>query len=250
MRYLTSIVYMLTLFVVSAFAQAAPLRVAVFDGGHPFDGPAFDAMLADVTEGMTVTRFHFPADRDKLGPELVNDFDVILFYDMDCTPLSEEQKNRILAMFQSGISVFALHHHVCSNQNWPEYWKCLGGIAVFETNKIINGEEHELSTFIDGQTLDIKVAPDNPVYGDMKDFTIEDEAYGKCYVDPKATVLLTTEHPLSTYAVAWSWSEGKSEVLTLLLGHDAKSYDNPAFRQLLREGLLYLGEKAKQNIQC
>lgn len=242
-KLLLIVVMLMTGFV---YGQESPIRVAVFDGGHPFDLASFDAMLTEAAAGMEIRRFHLPADRNKLGPELANEFDVVLFYDMDNTPLSDEQKSRIKEMFQSGIGIFALHHHVCSNQKWPEYRECLGGIAVFETNKIINGVEQPLSTFVDGQTLDIKVKP-NTFFPEVTDFTIIDEAYGKCYVDPKANILLTCNHSKSTEAVAWSWKYGKSTVLTLLLGHDAQAYNNPAFRTIIKDGILVLGNLGRQN---
>lgn len=237
--FLTAII-LLAIFASATFAQE-PIRLAVFDGGHPFDEPAFDALLAEtaksIPDRLTVERFHFPADRDKLGPELADSFDVILFYDMDNTPLSDEQKSRIEALFQKGIGVFALHHHVCSNQNWPDYWKYLGGIAVFESNKMIADQERELSTFIGGQQIGVKIEPNHSLFWGLKDFTIEDEAYGKCYVSPEATILATTDHELSTRAVAWQWKYGRSDVLTLLLGHDAKAYTNFGFRLMFRQGI-------------
>ena len=235
--------FSLAFLTLSAVAKE-PIRLAVFDGGHPFDAPAFDALLAETAKsidgGAKIERFHFPADRDKLGPELADSFDVILFYDMDNTPLSDEQKNRIEALFQRGIGIFALHHHVCSNQNWPDYWKYIGGIAVFESNKMIDGQERELSTFIDRQTLDVKIEPNSGLFWGIKNFTIQDEAYGKCYVDPKAKILATSDHPLSTHAIAWQWRYGRSDVLALLLGHDAKSYAIPEFKLILRQGIEYL----------
>ncbi len=229
-----------------AAAQEQPIRVAIFDGGHSFDQAAFDIMLKKITQGMNIERFHFPKDRSALGPELAKRFDVILFYDMDNTPLSQEQKDRIDALFQSGTGIFALHHHVCSNQKWSDYYIYLGGIAIFKTNNIINGLKYPLSTFIDEQKLDIHIVSDHPVTKGMKNFTLIDEAYGNCYVDPKATVLLTCDHSLSTHAVAWTWNYKKTLVLTCLLGHDAKAYNDQNFQIFLNNGIRYLAKHSRR----
>lgn len=236
-------------FVILAFGVFAgePIRVLFVDRGHPYDEAAFDEMLASFGGELEITRAHLPEDQKLLAPALAQTTDVVLFYDQDQTPLTDGEKANYAALFDSGIGIFALHHHLSSHPEWPDYWKFIGGCYVFEQNRRMDGRELPLGTFDHDQTIDVTVVDTNhPITAGIKDFTLRDETYGGCYVSPNVHVLLSTDYEKSTPQLAWTWNANRSPVFTLMLGHDALAYGNPNFRRLVIQGLRYLRDESKK----
>jgi hypothetical protein len=69
------------------------------------------------------------------------------------------------------------------------------------------------------------------------------------YVREGVHVLLKTDHPDSTPELAWTTRYGKGPVFVLTLGHDNHAFENPNFRQILRQGIQWgIEESRKYNI--
>jgi hypothetical protein len=50
-------------------------------------------------------------------------------------------------------------------------------------------------------------------------------------------LLLKTDHPKNDPELAWVKDYGKSRVFYLMLGHDAKAWENPMFTEILARGI-------------
>ncbi len=66
-----------------------------------------------------------------------------------------------------------------------------------------------------------------------------DETYTINEPGPETHTLLTTDHPHSMHALAWTRTFGKARVFCCALGHDAQAFDNPNFRALLSRGITW-----------
>jgi type 1 glutamine amidotransferase len=77
----------------------------------------------------------------------------------------------------------------------------------------------------------------------MPEFHLIDETYKGMWIDPKATILLRTDHPTSDGPVAWISPYTKSRVVTIQPGHDHMTQDHPNYRQLVKNAILWAAGK-------
>lgn len=95
-----------------------------------------------------------------------------------------------------------------------------------------------MSRFRHDVDLDVKIAdPAHPITRFMSDFRIHDEGYADMEILPSVKPLLTTEHPDSDKLVGWTHRYRNAPIVYLQLGHDSKSYSNPAYQRLLAQSI-------------
>ena len=157
--------------------------------------------------------------------------------------ISPEQQKAYIALLKTGIGLVALHHNLGAHRDWSEYAKIIGGKYLFKPEKL-EGKDLPKSTYAHGQDLKITIADKaHPITKGLADFEIHDEAYGKYFVASDVHVLMETDHPKCGKQIAWVKEYGKSRVLYLLLGHDAKAWKNPAFPALVKSGIRWAAER-------
>lgn len=217
-------------------ARRAPIRVLLVTGGHAFQEKEFYAMW-DAFRGVNYDKLQIPAQADQLKPGLEEKYDVIVMYDM-CKAFSPEQQKNFVELIKGGkIGLVSLHHDLGAHPDWAEFHKIIGGEYVMKP-RVIDGKQHPGSTYDHDQEVNVTVAdPKHPITRNMENFTIHDETYGNCYVSPQVHVLLTTDHPKGTKQIAWTNDYEQAKVFHLMLGHDAKAWENPAFKTLLERGI-------------
>lgn len=221
--------------------QEEKIRVLVVTGGHDFQAEPFYAMF-DANQDIQYRKVQVPEQADMLGPELADQIDVLVLYDMS-RGFTPEQNKRFQALLQKGIGVVALHHTLGSHQQWPEYQKIIGGQYLIEPREV-NGQQVPGSTFQHDVDMHVKIAdPAHPITQGLKDFDIHDEAYKQYWTDPDVQVLLTTDHALSDPELAWVKTYGNSRVFYLELGHDRYAYENPNYRTLLARGIRWAASR-------
>ena len=223
-------------------ASVPEIRALITTGGHGFQRKPFFKMFSDMP-GITCTNARMPGAASLLKPGLEKKYDVIVMYDMVKSILPEQRK-AFLGLLKTGIGVISLHHNLGAHRDWDEFHRIIGGQYLFEPRKI-DGKEYRKSTYAHGQDIDVKVIDGkHPVTSGISDFRIHDETYKHCYVSPGAHVLLGTEHPKSIRQLAWVTKYGRSPVFYLMLGHDAKAWQNPAYPKLLLNGIRWASENA------
>jgi type 1 glutamine amidotransferase len=223
-------------------ADPAPLRVLLVYGGHDFQEPEFFAFW-DGLAGVSYTKAPLPASAGMLKPGLEKDYDVIVLYDMFTGFTPEQKADFKELMTSSGIGLLALHHSLNSHRDWPEYHRMIGGRWI-DKPETIDGKSFAPSTYAHDEEVPVTVADAaHPITKGIAPFTIHDETYGGVYVSPDVRVLLKTDHPKNAPAVAWETSYGKSRVVYLMSGHDAKAWAHPAFRELVARGLRYVARR-------
>lgn len=212
-----------------------PIRVLLVYGGHDFQEPEFFAFW-DALPGVSYTKAPLPASADLLRPGLEKSYDVVVLYDM-FTGFTPAQKQGFVDLLKTGIGLVALHHSLGSHRGWDEYSRIIGGKYVFAPEEI-DGKHYEPSTYSHDEEVPVAIAdPGHFITRDLQPYTIHDEAYGGAYVAPDVHVLLTTDHPRSTKALAWTKSFGPSRVVYYMAGHDAKAWTHPSFRQIVLRSL-------------
>jgi type 1 glutamine amidotransferase len=211
------------------------IRVLLTTGGHDFEQKQFFEMF-DNLPGIKCTRVTLPLSAGLLKPGLEKEYDVIVMYDM-VTAISAEQRKAFVELLRTGIGVVALHHNLGAHRDWDEYPSIIGGKYLHKPWKR-GDKEFGTSTYEHGQDLDVKVADkQHPIALGITDFQIHDETYQHYYTSTDAHVLLTTDHPKSDHSIAWVTRYENSPVFYLLLGHDAKAWQNPVYPKLLLNGI-------------
>ncbi len=227
--------FLMVLFcLVSQTLKKKTLKVLVITGGHDFDHKAYYAAF-DALENISYKKVEQPAANALIASPAVDQYDVLVFYDMydSITPAQQEAYQRLL---NQGKAMVFTHHALVSYQNWPEFKHMVGG-KYYQQPALVNGDsiksnyEHDLIIPV---TVTNKT---HPIAQGIDDFEIYDEVYGNCEILPDVQPLLRTSHPKSMPYLAWTNHYGNSEVVYIQLGHGPEAYANPNYRQLLQQAI-------------
>jgi type 1 glutamine amidotransferase len=216
----------------------------VVTGGHNYDKPSFNEMLAGLGANITSEVVEFPAAFDQFLPENRNKYDVLVFYHM-WQKITPEQEKVFSACIRGGKPLVVLHHSICAFDEWPEYWNIIGG-KYFHKPTTLNGKEYSACSFIHDIHFTVNVEKKkHSVTKGVKDFEIFDETYKGYYIEPGVQPLLTTTEASSNNVIGWAKKYGKARVVTLQSGHDTPTFRNENFRKLLRQAIewTYAGRK-------
>jgi uncharacterized protein len=215
--------------------EGKKIRVLLTVGGHGFDEKPFFAIF-DAMPDAQWTKIELPKEADRLTPGLERNFDVIVMYDMAASFTPRQQK-AFVELLNEGIGLVSLHHNMCAHRDWPEFRKIIGGKYIF-TETTLDGVPYKPSSYDHDQLLKVSVADkEHPITKGVEDFQIQDETYKGFWTDPRAKVLLKTDHPKNNSELAWVTEYGKSRVFYLMLGHDRQAYDNPGYRKVVHQAI-------------
>lgn len=235
---------MLLTFLLSAFiftvAAKPQVRVLVVTGGHNYNKQTFNEMLNSLGNQFTWEVVEFPAAFKMFLPENRGNYDVLLFYHM-WQKITPEEQNAFASCIRNGKPVVALHHSICAFDDWEEYWRIIGG-KYFHKPTVLDGKEYPACSYIHDLRFNVKVAAKHPVTRGVSDFEIFDETYKGYWVSPDVKDLLTTDEPSSTPVIGWTKTYGKSKIVVLQSGHDTPTFQNPNFRQLLKQAILWVNK--------
>lgn len=225
----------------SFLAPSDPVRILVITGGHSYKTEQFNEMLNSLGPDITWQIAELPGAYDMFRPENRNKYDVLVFYHMWQT-ITDDQKELFTECIRNGKPVVALHHSICAFDDWPEYWNIIGG-KYFHKPTTVNGKVYPACSYIHDLHFMVKNAnPGHPVTKGVPDFEIFDETYKGYYVADDVTTLLTTAEPSSTPVIGWTKKYGKSRIVVLQSGHDAPTFENPNFRKLLKQSIIWVSK--------
>jgi type 1 glutamine amidotransferase len=136
----------------------------------------------------------------------------------------------LLAALDRGVAVLAVHVGACTLLGLP-VWESVTGAA-----------------WITGRSMHPKAGPcriitypqRHAICAPVPDFDIVDERYTCLRTVPDIVPLAAHEHAGELHPLLWARVRGKSRVVTDLLGHDERSYDSPAHRQLISRAARWL----------
>ena len=248
MRFLlATIVCAFTLSPLLAQEAQQTLNVLILTGGHGFDQPNFYKMF-DEMPNVKYDKAEVPKDMDLLAPGLEKKYDLLLTYDMNTFPtITNAQRERYVALIESGMPLIVMHHSLCGYENWQPYCKMIGGQYLQKATEI-DGKAYPASTYKHDIDMAIQVMDkEHPILRGIGNFTIRDEGYKGMYIQEGVKVLLKTNHPDATAEVAWTTKHGKSEIFAIALGHDKAAYENPNLRRILRQAMQWCVEETRKN---
>lgn len=209
------------------------IQLAIVTGQHPFEVQEFQRMLNSF-DGIE----SFPQNMEffvNSERETRQSYDVILFYNFHRQTPGITGKGFDLAMKQTleelgetPQGILILHHAILAFPDWG-LWSELTGIRRRSHSNLAN------------QTVRAEVVNhSHPVTAGMQDWEMVDETYVMNNPSLECTPLLVTRHPLSMRVLAWTKTYRQARVLCYQSGHDHKAYQNPSYRQFLRQGIYWL----------
>ena len=204
------------------------LKVAVVQDWHPYDVVSFQAMLDAMPE------FNFYVQNiDILAEDKGNlpQYDALLFYGLGRKiPEAGRAVEKLSAEFLGkGAGIVLLHHAILNYNKW-EIWD------------EITGFKSRSMTYHPNQNVDFKIVDfEHPITKGLAPFSLVDETYKMD--DPDAAPLITAEHELSLRTIAWTRQYKNSRVFCYASGHDANSYNDGSFREIVKRGLLWSAGK-------
>jgi hypothetical protein len=219
----------------SVVLAGGPIRVLIITGGHDFEREPFFEMFKGEKD-ITYREVQHPNATKMFRADERSSYDVIVLYDMWET-IPDEDGEAALDLLNAGKGVVALHHCIASYSDYPDYERVIGGKFFIKETK--EGDKTiPASTYQHDQKLNVHICDlDHPITKGMKDFIIQDEVYGGFRVLEGVHRLLETDHPLSGKTIGWCHTYGPSRIVYIQLGHDHLAYNNPNYRQLVRQAI-------------
>lgn len=224
-------------------ADTGKIRVVVVTGGHEFEKEQFFQVFKDNPD-ISYQAVEHPNAQALFKADAAKDWDVLVFYDMH-QEISDAAKADLVARLKEGKGLVVLHHAIADYQNWPEYAKIIGAKYYLEKTTV-NGVEKARSAYKHGVHFKIQVTdPGHPVTRGVKDYEILDETYRLFDVADDVHPLLTTEESESNRVIAWAKTYEAARVVYMQSGHDHFAYENPNFRQILKQAIAWTAGKAQ-----
>jgi type 1 glutamine amidotransferase len=157
--------------------------------------------------------------------------------------LSTAEQDGLKDFIRAGKGFVCLHISTCRPKAWPEFHQITGGGWI--TGESFHPPYGEF-------TVNVKASGHPAVHG-VSDFTTTDELYMGLAFTPGSDVFITADaaegtHPWGpqrqpkhmpggTFPLGWTRKYGDGNVFVLLLGHDGRSFQTPAFQQLVLNGV-------------
>jgi putative membrane-bound dehydrogenase-like protein len=179
-------------------------------------------------EGMNFT---YTEDVNDLNAENLDKYDGLIIY-ANHEKITPEQEKALIDFVEKGRGFIPIHSASFCFQNSPKYIALVGG--QFQT--------HKTDTF-----TAVIVKRDHVIVNKLKEFSTWDETYVHTKLSPANTVLM--ERIEGDHHEPWTWvrEQGNGRVFYTAYGHDERTWNNPGFQQLMKEGILWaVGDDAKK----
>jgi hypothetical protein len=211
-------------------ARPDALRLLVVTGGHEYETSFYS-----VFEGRPEWRWdHAPSMKEAFAKEAVSRYDAAVFYDMTTRDPGDEARRNLQAFAEAGKGIVVLHHAIAGHAGWP-FWEELVGGRYLEADE----GEWKKSTYRHDIQLLVRPSGAHPVTDPVGPLQVEDEGYKGMRVSPGVVPLLETTHPDSDRLVGWVSPYARSRVVYLQLGHGAPAHRSAAYRDLVRNAVLW-----------
>ena len=233
-------------------------------------GRCLDA-IAKPRPDLAWTQVDHPALEHMLRPDAVRDYSAILFYDLPgieltgpggtvLHPPSPAFRAHFEALLEAGMPMVFLHHAICGWPAWPRYAQVIGGRYLYRPQHI-DGTVHPDSGYIHDVRHRVEVVTPHPVTAGLETgFELTGELYlYEVFAKDLVPLLRCPDYPFDRehfYSSAlaldgqrdardgwhpgpgsdllgWARREKASPIVYLQPGHDAATFDDPFFRQLL-----------------
>jgi putative membrane-bound dehydrogenase-like protein len=211
-----------------------PRKLEIFFLGHKSEhhnSAHYMPMLAAALSKEGI-QFTYSDDPNDLNDANLEKYDGLMIYANHET-ITPEQEKALLDFVEKGKGFIPIHSASFCFQNSPEYISLVGGQFL----------KHDTDTF----TAQV-IKKDHPIVKSLEEFSTWDETYIHDKLGEDITVLM--ERVEESHHEPWTWvkEHGKGRVFYTAYGHDERTWSNPGFHKLVKEGILWaVGEEAKKS---
>jgi len=225
------------------------IRTAVVTGQHAYDVPVFQTMWCALP-GIDA----YPQSLEDFAvsnPAVREAYDALVFFNFHLrTPTGDEvlcdgestkasrQEMRtdqavrevLESLGEDGRGIMIWHHNLLAFPQW-DHWSALCGMA-----------DRSFTDVTVDQVWTSAADPSHPITTGVEPWEMRDEVYQMGPPDDDCEVLLTTDHPKSMRALAWTHRFRNARVLVYQSGHDGHAYTHPTFRLVMTQAVRWLVE--------
>ena len=187
---------------------------------HPFEKAGVQLIPELAKEAINFTYTFSPTDLN--APNLAK-FDAVLLY-ANYESITPGQEKALLDFVNSGKGLVAVHSAAECFKNSPAYVRLVGGEL----------DKHGAATF----TAAV-VKQDHPAMQGIGPFEATDETYSFKNLTADRVVLMERSEGASREPVTWVRNQGKGRVFYTAYGHDEKTWKQPEFWALIRNGIVW-----------
>lgn len=226
-----------------ALAWAEPKRVlyVTYSAGYRHDSiPVSAQILRQIGASSGLLDVVATEDLSLISSSSLRDFDAVFFFTSGELPVTDSQKQDLLAFVRSGKGFGGVHSATDTFYTWPDYGDLIG--ARF------NGHPWVQSVRIDAED------PDHPAVRALTPaFSILDEIYQfREFSRERVRVLLTldttsvdlsapgTNPGTEDFPLAWCRRYGEGRVFYTAVGHFESTWRDERFQQMLLQALLWM----------
>lgn len=234
-RYLS---FLMLILIITAAAREAVVRsneragrLEILFLGHTSNHHA-SGLLADIlskeyfNDGINIT---YTVNPDDLNDNSLRRYDGLIVY-ANYDSITPRQEKALLNFVKGGKGFMPLHCASHCFRNSAEVVSMIGG----------QFKKHGIDSF-----SAVIVKPDHPVVKNVGSFVTTDETYEHDNMSPDIEVLTERVQDGRREPYTWVKKYGNGRVFYTAYGHDEKTFNNPSFLQLVKNGILWaVGEKA------
>src|SRR5690606_8251520 len=173
--------------------------------------------------------FTYRDNPEVLNGETLSDYDGLMIYANHET-ITPEQEEALLDFVSQGKGFIPIHCASFCFQNSSAYIDLVGGQFL----------EHDTGTFV------APIIMEHPLVEGLTPFSTWDETYVHSKLSDDRTVLM--ERVEGDHHEPWTWVKeyGKGRVFYTAYGHDERTWNNPGFHQLVKQGIIWaVGDQVK-----
>jgi putative membrane-bound dehydrogenase-like protein len=207
------------------FVDDQPRRVEILFLGHDqehHNSNAYMPILASALakDGINIT---YTEDVESLNEDNLNLYDGLILY-ANHDSIGKNEEKALLNYVTEGHAFIPIHCASYCFRNSPDFVNLVGGQFM----------EHDTATF----KATIK-DNEHPAMVGLEEFSTWDETYIHDKIADDITVLM--ERPEGDELEPWTWvkESGKGKVFYTAYGHDSRTWENPGFHKLIKNGILW-----------
>jgi putative membrane-bound dehydrogenase-like protein len=174
--------------------------------------------------------FTYTSDPADLNPENLDKYDGLMIY-ANHDSITAEQEAALMDFVEKGKGFIPVHCASYCFRNSPKYIDLVGG-------QFMKHKTDSFSTSI--------INKDHYITKSLQEFYTWDETYEHDKIAKDITVLM--ERVEGDHHEPWTWvkEHGKGRVFYTAYGHDERTWNNPGFHELVKEGILWaVGDAAR-----
>ena len=224
----------------TALPKTEKIKLAVVVGGHPYDVPGFRELFNSIPDVDPYIQ-----DLDNWAVSSVFDqYDAFLFFNMHAwgiTSVRKDMDQRVADAFkrlgETKQGVFIMHHAILA---FPES-EVVSNICNMD-HRVFSAPGHRFTAHAN---VDHQIAnPAHPITQGLQPWTLNTEGFAIGDIRPGNDVLLTTNCPDSSRALAWTHQLKNARVFCYIIGHDAEDWNNPSYHTVLCRGIRWVAQRS------